>query len=167
MSLGGAGLVTDCLRSIKNNVKVAVEAVAERKKWIMRKILIIDNQKWILDLFFEALQCDGYSASVVPSAEKALEHIKAERFDLVLLSLYLKHGYHSWDVLQGIKALKPHLPVIILAAYDNYLYDTQLNLAQGYVINSWSAAKELRQKVVVILDNDAVSGPNTNTELVL
>jgi len=101
--------------------------VVERKL-IMRKILIIDNQKWIIELFFEALHCNGYCASVVPSTEKALEHIKANRFDLVLLSLYLKHGYNSWDVLQGIKALKPNLPVIILAAYDNYLYDTQMNL---------------------------------------
>ncbi len=152
---------------IKYNVKVAIGSVAERKKLVMKKILIIDNQKWIYELFLEAFHSDGYSVSVVPSAERALEHIKAERFDLVLLSLYLKHGYNSWDMLQGIKALKPNLPVIILAAYDNYLYDTHLNLAQGYVINSWSAVKELRQKVCAILENEVVSGPNTNAELVL
>jgi hypothetical protein len=45
----------------------------------------------------------------------------------------------------------PNLPVIILAAYDKYLYAPELDLADSYVLRSWSAAEELRQKVNAIL----------------
>jgi CheY-like chemotaxis protein len=132
----------------------------------MKKILIVDNQSWIVELFNLALGPDGYLASIEHDAERALEHVKVDRFDLVLLSLYLKYGYDSWEILRSIKALQPNLPVIMLAAYDKYLYTPQLKLAQGYVINSWSAPSELRQKVAAIFEDDITTSPNEEAELV-
>lgn len=140
---------------------------AAGKEKTMKKILIIDGQKWIVDLFYEALYSDGYLVSIAPDANGILKYIKANRFDLVLLSLYLRYGYYSWDILQEIKALAPSLPVIIVAAYDKYLYTPQLKLAQGYVINSCSAVEELRQKIRSILRNETAGIPNAKTELVL
>jgi hypothetical protein len=75
----------------------------------------------------------------------------AGKFDLVFLSLYLQHGYYVWEVLQHIKKLGPDLPMIILAEFDKYLYEPRLELADGYVVESWSAAKELKQLMDAIL----------------
>jgi DNA-binding NtrC family response regulator len=134
---------------------------------VMRKILIVDNQNWIVELFNDALRADGYLALILQDAERILEYIKIDRFDLVLLSLYLKYGYDSWKILRSIKVLKPNLPVLILAAYDKYLYTPQLELAQGYVINSWSAPNELRQKVNAILEENTTTCPNEEAELAI
>jgi len=73
------------------------------------------------------------------------------KFDLVLLSLYLQHGSYVWEVLQHIKKIDPDLPVIILAEYDKYLYEPQLELAEGYVVKSSLAVKELKRKMNAIL----------------
>ena len=117
----------------------------------MKKILIIDNQKWILDLFHIELLSEGYIISVVPDAEIIQEHIMSGKFDMVLLSLYPQHGYFVWEVLQHIKKLDPDLPVIILAEYDKYLYEPQLELAEGYVVKSCLAVKKLKQLMDAIL----------------
>jgi len=117
----------------------------------MEKILIIDNQKWILDLFHNELLRERYAVSVVPDAEIIQEHIMSGRFNLVLLSLYLQHGYFVWEVLQHIKKLDTDLPVIILAEYDKYLYEPQLELAEGYVVKNCLAVKELKRKMNAIL----------------
>lgn len=120
-------------------------------KQVMRKILIIDKQKWIEDLFYKALHRDDYLVVVAQDAIEAMGYIMTDRFDLVLLSLYLNNGYHVWNVLKDIKMSAPNLPVIILAAYDKYLHAPELDLADSYVLRSWSAAEELRQKVNAIL----------------
>jgi DNA-binding NtrC family response regulator len=117
----------------------------------MKKILIIDNQKWILDLFHIELLSKGYIVSVAPDAEIIQEHIMSGKFDMVLLSLYLQHGYFVWEVLQHIKKLDPDLPVIILAEYDKYLYEPQLELAEGYVVKSCLVVKKLKQLMKAIL----------------
>ena len=117
----------------------------------MKKILIIDNQKWIIDLFHNELLRERYTVSVAPDAEIIQEHIKAGKFDLVLLSLYLQHGSYVWEVLQHIKKIDPDLPVIIIAEYDKYLYEPQLELAEGYVVKSCFAVKKLKQQMDAIL----------------
>ncbi len=53
------------------------------------KILIIDNRTWILALFHRAFHHARYKVSVAPDAKEIVERIRSERFDLVLLSLYL------------------------------------------------------------------------------
>jgi DNA-binding NarL/FixJ family response regulator len=80
-----------------------------------------------------------------------MDYIKTDRFDLVLLSLYLNNGYQVWNVLKDIKFSAPNLPVIILAEFDKYLYIPELDLADSYVVRSGSAAEELRQQVNAIL----------------
>ncbi|MGA7146466.1 MAG: response regulator [Desulfobacterales bacterium] len=117
----------------------------------MKKILIIGNQKWIIDLFHNELLRERYTVSVAPDAEIIQEHIMSGKFDLVLLSLYLQHGSYVWEVLQHIKKIDPDLPVIILAEYDKYLYEPQLELAEGYVVKSSLAVKELKRKMNAIL----------------
>jgi DNA-binding NtrC family response regulator len=129
----------------------------------MRKILIIDRQKWIEDLFHEAFQRDGYRGVFAQDAAGGMKYIKTDRFDLVLLSLYLKDGYCVWDVLKKIKISKPNLPVIILAAHDRYLYAPESDLADSCVAMSWSAAEELRIQVNALLDNKFQASPRCRT----
>ncbi|MEJ2643216.1 MAG: hypothetical protein P8010_27040 [Desulfosarcinaceae bacterium] len=74
----------------------------------MKKILIVDNQSWIVELFNLALGPDGYLASIEHDAERALEHVKVDRFDLVLLSLYLKYGYPSRDYARRLRQISIH-----------------------------------------------------------
>ena len=101
----------------------------------MAKILIIDDQAWVKNLCKEGLSDEGYKVSTTDDIESVRKNIFSFKPDLVLLNLYLKHGFIVWDVLRDIKMQDPNLPVLIVTAHDNYLYDSRLSQADGSVVS--------------------------------
>lgn len=84
-------------------------------KW---KILLVDDDEFILKSFAPALESQGYEVTVASSGEKAMEIIEHEQFDLVISDLIL-------DEIDGIQILKkskqsnPDCAVIILTGYGD------------------------------------------------
>ena len=115
----------------------------------MPKILIVDDQQYIRELLAEELIQEGYLVQSTGDAESVIGHLKFSRPDLVLLDLYLD-GPDGWEVLPEIKRQHPHLPVLILTAYDSFMDDPRLSQADGYVIKSIDLG-ELKQKIADVL----------------
>ncbi len=115
----------------------------------MANILIIDDQEWVIDLFSESLIDEGHNISTTDDINSVMRNVFSFKPDLVLLNLYLKHGFNVWDVLQDIKKQDSTLPVIIVTTSDTYLYDPRLSQANGYTIKSWLAPDELKQKISI------------------
>ena len=113
----------------------------------MANILIVDNQKWVLDLFSEKLISEGHNISVTNDVTSVRENVESFNPDVVLLNLYLKAGFTAWDVLEDIKRQNVRLPVVIVTAHDKYLHDPRLDLANGYVIKTCFAPDELKEKI--------------------
>lgn len=113
----------------------------------MANILIVDDQKWVLDLFSEELIREGHNVSVTNDVQSVRENIYTFNTDFVLLNLYLKAGFAAWDVLQDIKKQDSRLPVVIVAAHDTYLHDPRLDLANGHVTKTCFAPDELKEKI--------------------
>lgn len=82
----------------------------------MEKILIIDDEKSILDLLKVVFKKEGYQVATVLSASKALELIKEENFDLVLSDIKLPE-MNGLEILKLIKEKNPELPVVMMTAY--------------------------------------------------
>jgi CheY-like chemotaxis protein len=122
----------------------------EKVRIIMNKILIIDRQRWIMDLVNRDLNRDGYIVSVAEDAEKIEKHFEKDNYDLLLLSYYLKYGHSSREVLKQTKTMRPNLPVIILAARDKNFDRSLLKSADGFVSNSYNMASELKQEINMI-----------------
>ena len=80
---------------------------------------------------------------------------------VILLNLYLKAGFTVWDVLEDIKRQDPQLPVVIVAAYDTYLHDPRLALANGSVVKTCFAPDELKQKISNALSYKSASQQET------
>lgn len=117
----------------------------------MANILIIDDQAWIKDLCRKGLADEKYNVSTTDNIEAVTEDILSFKPNVVLLNQYLKHGFLVWDVLKEIKVHDPDLPVLIVTIHDTHLDCPQLSMADGYVVNSHSAADELRQKISDLL----------------
>jgi DNA-binding NtrC family response regulator len=113
----------------------------------MANILIIDDQKWVIDLCREELAGEGHRVLATDYIESVRKNVFSFKPDLVLLNLYLKHGFVVWDILRDIKMQDPNLPLLIVTAHDNYLFDYRLSQADGYVIKSHSVCDELKQKI--------------------
>ena len=86
----------------------------------MSKILIVDDQPHLQELFSKELMDEGHSVVSVSDAESVKESLSDSKPDLILLDLYL-NGFEGWDVLRDIKRNDPNLPVLIVTAYETNL----------------------------------------------
>ncbi len=120
----------------------------------MVNILIVDDQKWLEDLCSEALATECYSITVTSDIESVMENVGNFNPDLVLLNLYLKHGFNGWDVLLDIKTQDPDLPVFIVTAHEKCLYDPRLSKANGYVIDGSFASEKKKKKIAQALTQE-------------
>ena len=112
----------------------------------MAHILIVDDQPHLRELFREEILDDGYSVACAGDADSARMCLKESRPDLVLLDLYL-NGFESWDLLHDIKQSDPHLPVLIVTAYDSYRHDPRASEADGYIVKDFDAFETLKQQM--------------------
>ena len=82
----------------------------------MDKILIIDDEQSILDLLNMVFKKQGYAVENALTAEKALQLIDDDDFDLVLTDVKLpqKSGI---EILKYLRKNKPEIPVIMITAY--------------------------------------------------
>ncbi len=109
----------------------------------MTKLLLVEDDKSIVANLTEFLTTEGYRVKSASGQAGALELLKEETFDLVLLDVSLADG-NGFTVCQAIKA-EYHLPVIFLTASgDEYSTVTGFALgADDYI------AKPFRPRVLV------------------
>jgi DNA-binding response OmpR family regulator len=79
-------------------------------------ILIVDDTESNVDILVEAL-CDDYDVSVALDGESALENLKIETPDIILLDIMMS-GMDGYEVCRLIKANKDtaEIPIIFLTA---------------------------------------------------
>ncbi|MCH7605112.1 response regulator [Patescibacteria group bacterium] len=87
---------------------------SKRKK--NRKILIIEDDIFLAELLIGDLEQTGIDLDLVPDAEKAMEKIKENQPDLIILDIILP-GMSGFEFLANIKANKKlsSIPIIILS----------------------------------------------------
>jgi len=84
----------------------------------VRRVLAVDDDPAIHELFhLAARQVEG-TVKVASSRQEALEFVKKERFDLVLLDLFLPDG--RGDIAyEEIHEMNPTLPVVVITGYPD------------------------------------------------
>ncbi len=80
------------------------------------KILIVDDEKGILDTVSEILQDEGYYTFVCEDGKNALEILDKETIDLVFLDVWLP-GMSGIDVLKCIKEKHSEIPIIMISGH--------------------------------------------------
>ena len=83
------------------------------------KILIVDDEKDIVELVEKKLRLEGYSTAVAYDGEEALAKVKNDNPDLVILDLMMPK-LNGFEVLQQIRQnfTDKWRPVIIVSAND-------------------------------------------------
>jgi len=78
-------------------------------------ILVVDDERSVVDLLSEDLAEEGYNCATAPTGEKALERLSMGNIDAVLLDLNLP-GISGMDVLKEAKSVCPETIVIVVTA---------------------------------------------------
>ena len=84
----------------------------------MAKILIVDDEKDIVDLVSYNLEREGFATVKAYDGETALGKVRAEKPDLLILDLGLPR-MHGLEVLKRMRGRGDSLPVLILTAADS------------------------------------------------
>jgi two-component system response regulator PilR (NtrC family) len=84
----------------------------------MDKLLIIDDERSILDLLSVVFSKEGYQVETSLSASKALELIKKQDFDLIISDIKLPE-MSGMEILRKVKKEKPEIPFVMITAYGS------------------------------------------------
>lgn len=80
------------------------------------KIILIDNEEGLCRMIEAVLGDNGYEVDSFTSPFKAIETFKPGSYDLVISDIKMP-GMDGLEVLQKIRAIDQHVPVIMITAY--------------------------------------------------
>ncbi len=86
------------------------------------KILVVDDEAPVRDLFNDLFKKDGYDIKCVATGEESVDLVAKEDFDVVLMDIKLT-GMSGLEALKRIKDIKPKMIVIMITGFG---YDEEL-----------------------------------------
>lgn len=81
-----------------------------------KKLLIIDDEKIILESLRHELVHDGYEVTTAENGEEGLAIMKRQYLDLIVTDLMME-GIDGLEVLKAVKEYDPEISVIILTGF--------------------------------------------------
>jgi len=84
----------------------------------MRKILVIDDEKMLVDILRLMLKDMGYEAHAFTSAVEGERAALESDFSLILLDLRMP-GRNGAEITKNIMQRKPHARILIITAYPD------------------------------------------------
>ena len=119
-----------------------------------KKILVIEDDKFLRELISQKLLQEGYDVAEVVDGEKGLQALEKEKPDLVLLDLILP-GIDGFEVLAKMKGAPEtaNIPVVILSNLGQK-DDIEKGLKMGavdYLIKAHFTPAEIIEKIRVVL----------------
>ena len=109
-----------------------------------RKILIVDDEPDFLEVMSTRLEANDYEVTTAANGEDALNYIKNNKPDAVLLDI-LMPGIDGLEVLRRIRKMDDSLPVYIITAFstdDRFKAANKLG-ASGFIVKTDDLAKEV------------------------
>ena len=84
----------------------------------MEQILIIDDEKSLLDLLTVVFKKEGYAVRTALSVAKGLETLEREPIDLIISDIKMPQ-MSGLDLLKRVKELQPELPIVLITAFGS------------------------------------------------
>jgi len=83
---------------------------------LAKKVLVVDDQFGIRVLLQEVLTQEGYNVFLAPNGQTALEIVRTEEPDLILLDMKIP-GMDGLEILHNIRKMEFQTKVIMMTAY--------------------------------------------------
>lgn len=114
------------------------------------KILIVDDDERLIQLYEAALSARGYRVITATDGEKALVLAEKEMPDLMILDIMMPslHGLNVLDILKSTPGMEHTKYMILTALSDEATREKAFSLgADEYVVKSESSMADIIQKV--------------------
>lgn len=116
----------------------------------MKKILIIEDERVLAEMYRDKLEEAGFKTDLAFSSEEALDYLKAEKPDLILLDILLPRE-NGISFLKKTKEVKEAfgIPVVAFSNYDDPRAKKEAIEAgaKAYLIKTQYTPKELIEEI--------------------
>src|SRR5699024_3846387 len=132
------------------------------------KILVVDDEKHIVELLKYNLEKNKYIVGVAYDGFEALEKIKKERFDLVLLDLMLPK-IHGIDVCKQLNNNEEtaKIPIIMLTAKSSEMDKvTGLEIGADDYITKPFSVREVLARVKAVLRRSRTASEKSSNKII-
>lgn len=111
----------------------------------MKRILIVDDEENIRELYRVELSEEGYKVELAENGQQALSKFESFRPDLVTLDVIMP-GMNGIEVLQRIREKNPSVPVLLLTAFGDFRQDFTTWASDAYIVKS-ADVSELKETI--------------------
>ncbi|MBI1869688.1 MAG: response regulator [Chlamydiae bacterium] len=108
------------------------------------KILVVDDEIEFLEIVKTRLEANGHTVVTATSGEEALQKVKVERPDAILMDVTMP-GINGLDVLKKIRQEDKRLPIFIMTAFSSEEKSSLANVldASGFILKTDDLQKEV------------------------
>lgn len=121
----------------------------------MKRILIVEDDTYLRDLYKELLETEGYTVEVGVDGEEGLVKAAAGGYDLILLDVMMPklNGLEMLSELKKKHVEKPNGAIILLTnlGHDPIVHQAMDEGAQDFLVKSDITPGEFVQKVKAFL----------------
>jgi DNA-binding response OmpR family regulator len=118
-------------------------------------VLVIDDEKAVLETIKDALECYGFTVYTASSAKEAIEVFQDNQHDIgmVLLDFLLPDMSGEW-IFENLRSLDPDVRVVLLTGCEESVADRMLKRGLGGYLQKPFDLPELVERV-----RDAINSP--------
>ena len=120
------------------------------------KILCVEDEHFISELYARALKRAGYEVTTLLSGDDGLQAALKDEYDIIMLDLMIP-GITGFEVLRQLRAQAPHLKakVIITTNLDqeDESRDETEKMADGYLIKTEFTTRQLVNIIDEVANN--------------
>ena len=115
-----------------------------------RSVLIVDDDKRILDVLKMWFTEEGYACEAVADAKEALAIIEKNTFDFIFTDIVLP-GINGLELTEKIKALKPSTKVVVMTGFSgDFSYDKAIEAGASDFIKKPFTLQELTARMAIL-----------------
>ncbi|MEO8862966.1 MAG: response regulator [Candidatus Saccharimonadales bacterium] len=111
-----------------------------------KKVLVIEDERFIGELYVRALSRGGYEVKVIADGEDALAESKTDKYDIILLDIMLP-TIAGTEILHRLREETPNLRARIIITTNLELSEESRtaieNQADGYIVKAEVTPHEL------------------------
>ncbi len=117
----------------------------------MKKILIAEDDFFIRDIYSKVFSLSGYEVAVAVDGVEALDKIKAEDYDMILLDIMMPR-MTGIDVLKNVRSLeepKKSVPIFIITnlGQQNVIEEAFKLGMDGYILKSQVTPQQIVDEI--------------------
>ena len=123
----------------------------------MKKILIVEDEKFIRDLYVLVFTKDGFDVDSAIDGEEAINKVRVTSYDCILLDIMLpkKNGIEVLKVIRSDESIAKTTPVFMISnlGQEDIMKETFAMGANGYLLKAEVTPSEIVNEVKTYLES--------------